>query len=81
VTLHDPAVAKLLPIESVQAFATYTNALISEPDTDHPGQLLNRIKELRHEWVGMGGEDSAGNTDRGAKFKGYLQLCLEGSGF
>jgi len=43
--------------------------------------LSRRIRAMRHQWVVVGGEDSAGNTDRLATFKGFLQLCIEQGNF
>jgi pimeloyl-ACP methyl ester carboxylesterase len=43
--------------------------------------LTRRVKAMRHQWVVVGGEDSAGNTDRLATFKGFLQLCIEQGNF
>ncbi|MGZ5090778.1 MAG: hypothetical protein ACXWCY_08830 [Burkholderiales bacterium] len=43
--------------------------------------LARRIRGMRHQWTVVGGEDTAGNTDRLATFKGFLQLCIEQGNF
>jgi hypothetical protein len=39
------------------------------------------VKWVRHQWAVCGGDDSTNRRDRGTGFKGYLQQCLEQSGF
>jgi hypothetical protein len=36
---------------------------------------------IRHQWPVSGGDDKAGHRDRGNDFVGYLQQCVEKSGF
>ena len=43
--------------------------------------LSRRIRAMRHQWTVVGGEDTAGATDRLATFKGFLQLCIEQGDF
>jgi hypothetical protein len=43
--------------------------------------LQGRCKAIRHQWAVVGGQDSAGKTDRLGTFKGFLQLCLEQGNF
>ncbi len=42
--------------------------------------IVNYMKWIRHQWPVVGGTDASGATDRGAGFKGILQLFLEASG-
>ena len=57
------------------------NKVVAELLHEDPRNNETLVRTARHEWPGMGGEDSAGATDRGATFKGFLQLALERSGF
>jgi hypothetical protein len=69
VKLKPPETTPIIPIGNATQF-------------DQPVRALTRrIRAMRHQWAVVGGEDSAGNTDRLGTFKGFLQLCLEQGNF
>ncbi|MGE0709163.1 MAG: hypothetical protein AB7N76_19605 [Planctomycetota bacterium] len=69
----DPANAPP-PLTSRAALARWVARGLLEP----PGLEAGDIGTIRHQWPAVGGE---GDVHRGPGFKGYLQLCLERSGF
>jgi hypothetical protein len=64
-----------VPITKLTGFNTVFARVTANDDDDNEP---SRLGSIRHEWTVCGG---TGAADRQAGFKGFLQLCLEQSGF
>jgi hypothetical protein len=68
------------PVPRLASGVAFQKAMAKIQTVVTGGKPRVRPTELRHDWTVAGGEDSAGRTDRGTTFKGFLQLCLDASG-